>query len=122
VNNDSSGVISVTELKEVLRAFGVFVDGEDGDKFFEQLPDVQSRVIPFDELKHNLTQRMIYRVQAGRHYQYGVLSLFEAECMRALLHQQSALPLIPGTDASVALRTRNDARHFARIRSSAKLP
>ena len=97
------GSISVTELKEVLRAVDVDVDGEDGDKFFEQLPDLHSRTITFDELMHYLTQRMFYRVQAGRFYV--ALSLFEAECMRAVIHQQSSLPLIPGKDTAVALRT-----------------
>ena len=80
-NDDAGGHISVPELKEVLRAVDVDVDGEDGDKFFASLPDLQSRVITFDELKHYLTQRMFYRVQAGRYYV--ALSLFEAECMRA---------------------------------------
>jgi Ca2+-binding EF-hand superfamily protein len=102
-DNDNSGAISVNELKEVLKAVDVDVDGEDGDRFFEAMPDVQSRVITFDELKHYLTQRMFYRVQAGRYYV--ALSLFEAECMRAVMHQQSGLPLIPGLDTSVALST-----------------
>lgn len=102
-DGDSSGTITVTELKEVLRAVDVDVDGEDGDRFFEQMPNVQNRAITFDELKHYLTQRMFYRVQAGRYYV--IMSLFEAECMRAAMHQQSALPLIPGRDTSVALRT-----------------
>jgi Ca2+-binding EF-hand superfamily protein len=102
-DNKNSGSISVDELKEVLRAVDVDVDGEDGDRFFENMPDVQSRVITFDELKHYLTQRMFYRVQAGRYYV--ALSLFEAECMRAVMHQQSALPLIPGRDTSVSLST-----------------
>jgi len=99
----TSGSISVSELREVLRAVDVDVDGEDGDKFFEQLPDLQSGSITFDELKHYLTQRTFYRVQSGRYYV--ILSLFEAECMRAVIHQQSSLPLIPGKDTAVALRT-----------------
>jgi Ca2+-binding EF-hand superfamily protein len=106
------GQISVSELKEVLRAVDVDVDGEDGDKFFQSLPDLKSRVITFDELKHYLTQRMFYRVQAGRYYV--ALSLFEAECMRATMHQQLGLPLVPGKDVSVALRTERamlDATH-----------
>jgi Ca2+-binding EF-hand superfamily protein len=102
-NSNGTGAISVTELKEVLKAVDVDVDGEDGDRFFENMPNVQGRVITFDELKHYLTQRMFYRVQAGRYYV--ALSLFEAECMRAVMHQQSTLPLVPGKDASVALRT-----------------
>lgn len=102
-NSDGTGSISVTELKEVLRAVDVDVDGEDGDKFFAQMPNLSGRVITFDELKHYLTQRTFYRVQAGRYYV--ALSLFEAECMRAVMHQQSALPLVPGRDTSVAIRT-----------------
>ena len=86
-----------------MRAVDVDVDGEDGDKFFSQLPDLQGRAITFDELKHYLTQRIFYRVQAGRHYV--ALSLFEAECMRAVIHQQAGLSLIPGVDTTVALRT-----------------
>ena len=111
-NNEKAGHISVPELKEVLRAVDVDVDGEDGDKFFAGLPDLQSRVITFDELKHYLTQRMFYRVQAGRYYV--ALSLFEAECMRAAMHQQSALPLVPGKDTMVSLSTEKtmlDATH-----------
>lgn len=111
-NNDQKGQISVHELKEVLRAVDVDVDGEDGDKFFAGLPNFESRMISFDELMHYLTQRMFYRVQAGRYYV--VLSLFEAECMRAAMHQQSSLPIIPGADTFVALRTEKtmlDASH-----------
>jgi hypothetical protein len=109
-DGNTMGTISVTELKEVLRAVDVDVDGEDGDKFFSQLPDIQSRSITFDELKHYLTQRMFYRVQAGRYYV--AMSLFEAECMRAAIHQQSALPLIPGKDTSVAIRTEKTILDF----------
>ena len=54
-------------------------------------------------LKQMLQQRVFHRVQAGRYYV--ALSLFEAECMRAVMHQQSALPIIPGRDTAVALRT-----------------
>jgi Ca2+-binding EF-hand superfamily protein len=102
-DSDGTGSISVTELKEVLRAVDVDVDGADGDKFFDTIPDLTNRVITFDELKHYLTQRQFYRVQAGRYFV--ALSLFEAECMRAVIHQQSSLPLIPGKDTIVALRT-----------------
>jgi Ca2+-binding EF-hand superfamily protein len=102
-SNDGTGSITVEELKEVLRAVDVDVDGEDGDKFFENMPDFTNRVISFDELKHYLTQRQFYRVQAGRYYV--AISLFEAECMRACMHQQVSLPLVPGKDTAVALRT-----------------
>lgn len=102
-DNNQSGSISVTELKEVLRAVDVDVDGEDGDKFFSQIPNIESRNITFDELKHYLTQRMFYRVQAGRYYV--AISLFEAECMRAFMHHQHGMSVLPGIDTAVALRT-----------------
>ena len=98
--------ISVSEIKEVLRAVDVDVDGEEGDKFFENMnlsPTTNQGTITFDELKNMLTQRLYYRVQAGRYYV--ALSLFEAECMRAVIHQNSGLPLLPGKDTTVALRT-----------------
>ena len=81
----------------------VDVDGEDGDKFFQKMPKLANRPITFEDLRQLLEQRLYYRVQAGRYYV--VLSLFEAECMRAVMHQQSALPLIPGKEYAVALRT-----------------
>jgi Ca2+-binding EF-hand superfamily protein len=102
-DNNLSGSISVSELKEVLRAVDVEVDGVDGDKFFASIPDLSNRTITFDELKHYLTQRSFYRVQAGRYYV--ALCLFEAECMRAVMHQQLSLPLIPGKDTFASLRT-----------------
>ena len=102
-DNSNSGTISIDELKEVLKAVDVDVDGEDGDKFFERMPDLRNRAITFDDLKQLLEQRLFYRVQAGRYYV--ALSLFEAECMRAVMHQQSSLPLLPGLDTAVAIRT-----------------
>ena len=101
--DNKSGGISIAELKEVLKAVDVDVDGEDGDKFFAKMPELQNRPITFDDLKQMLEQRLFYRVQAGRFYV--VLSLFEAECMRAVMHQQSPMSLIPGKDTAVALRT-----------------
>jgi len=97
------GTITLEELKEVLRAVDVDVDGEDGARFFEKMPDLQHRPITFEDLKQLMQQRLFNRVQAGRYYV--ALSLFEAECMRAIMHQQVSLPLIPGRDAAVALRT-----------------
>jgi Ca2+-binding EF-hand superfamily protein len=98
--------ISLAEVREVLRAVDVDVDGEEGDKFFENLKlDAASskQSITFDALKTMLTQRLYYRVQAGRYYV--ALSLVEAECMRAALHQSFGMPLVPGIDTTVALRT-----------------
>jgi hypothetical protein len=51
--------------------------------------------------------------EAGRYYV--TLSLFEAECMRAVIYQQSALPLVPGTDAAVALRTERTILAIVRL-------
>jgi Ca2+-binding EF-hand superfamily protein len=102
-DNEKSGAISLEELKEVLKAVDVDVDGEDGDKFFEKMPELKNRAITFEDLKKLLEQQLFYRVQAGRHYV--ALSLFEAECMRAVMHQQSHLPIIPGKDCAVAIRT-----------------
>lgn len=98
--------ISVNEIKEVLRAVDVDVDGEEGDKFFANMnvgPTGTISNITFDDLKNMLTQRMYYRVQAGR--QYVALALVEAECMRAALHQSYGFPLVPGKDTFVGLRT-----------------
>mmetsp|Transcript_31635 Transcript_31635/g.32121 ORF Transcript_31635/g.32121 Transcript_31635/m.32121 type:complete len:611 (+) Transcript_31635:444-2276(+) len=102
-DNNSSGTISFAELKEVLKAVDVDVDGEEGDKFFQQMPEFANRPITFEDLKRLLEQRLYHRTQAGRYYV--AVSLFEAECMRAVMHQQSGMPLIPGRDCAVALRT-----------------
>jgi Ca2+-binding EF-hand superfamily protein len=102
-DNNHSGTISLAELKEVLRAVDVDVDGEDGDKFFEKMPHLQNQAITFDDMKQLLEQRLYNRIQSGRYYV--AMSLFEAECIRAVMHQQNALPLIPGTDCAVAIRT-----------------
>ena len=106
-DENKSGGISVHELKEVLKAVDVDVEGEDGDSFLADLHQ-QGTVnaqgeITFEGLKNMLQQRKYYRVQDGRYYV--ALSLFEAECMRAALHQQSGVPLVPGKDTIVALRT-----------------
>lgn len=104
-DSDKSGGISMAELKEVLKAVDVDVDGEEGDKFFQnyQMQAGGGDTITFEDVKQMLTERMYYRVQAGRHYV--ALSLFEAECMRAVIHQNSGYPLLPGKDMTVALRT-----------------
>jgi Ca2+-binding EF-hand superfamily protein len=102
-DNENSGTISVAELKEVLKAVDVDVDGEEGERLFQKMPDLMNRPVTFEDLKQLLEQGLYYRVQAGRYYV--VLSLFEAECMRAVMHQQTHLPLLPGKDTAVALRT-----------------
>ena len=94
-------------MKEVLKAVDVDVEGEDGEQFLATLHQHGTMgprgEVTFEGLKSMLTQRKYYRVQAGRYYV--ALSLFEAECMRAALHQQSGVPLVPGKDTIVALRT-----------------
>jgi len=100
----NSGGISVGELKEVLRAVDVGLEGEEGDKFFANMNNLdQSRTFSFNELKRMLTERLAHRVQANRHYV--ALCLAEAECMRAVIHYQSGVPLVPGKDTIAALRT-----------------
>ena len=59
--------------------------------------------VSFDELKQLLSQKVQYKVQAGRFY--AALSLAEAQCLRLAIHGQHKTPFIPGTDAIVALRT-----------------
>ena len=111
-DNESGGNISVSELKEGLRAVDVDFDGEDGDKFFAGMSDLNSRVLSFDKLKHHLAQRMFYRCKLN-----GTMSCSHCSKlneMRAAMHQQSALLLIPGNDTVVALRTEKamlDATH-----------
>jgi Ca2+-binding EF-hand superfamily protein len=103
---DQSGGISMAELKEVLKAVDVDVEGEEGDKFFQNYEFSGSggtANITFEDVKQMLSQRMYYRIQAGRYYV--ALSLFEAECMRAVLHHQSGVPLVPGKLTTAALRT-----------------
>jgi Ca2+-binding EF-hand superfamily protein len=50
-DGSSSGTISAVELKEVLRAIDVDVDGEEGDKLFQKMPELRSRPVTFDEFK-----------------------------------------------------------------------
>ena len=103
---NQSGGISVTELKEVLKAIDVDVDTE-GKQFLASMHQGgdlnRDGSISFEELKKMLTQRKFYRVQGGRFYV--AMSLFEAECMRAALHNQFGAPLVPGKDTIAALRT-----------------
>ena len=49
--------------------------------------------------KQMLTECMYYQSQTG------IMSLFEALCMRALIHQHTGYSLIPGKDLMAALRT-----------------
>uniref|UniRef100_A0A6V2M4H7 ubiquitinyl hydrolase 1 n=1 Tax=Ditylum brightwellii TaxID=49249 RepID=A0A6V2M4H7_9STRA len=97
----NAGDISPDQLEEVLKAVDVDVDGEEGQMFLATMR--REGKLTFDRLKQMLTQRRYYRVQAGRYYV--ALSLVEAECMRAALHSQYGLPLVPNRDTTVALRT-----------------
>lgn len=97
----SSGGISFGELKEVLKAVDVGLEGEDGAKLLANIPPNGS--ISFDQLKRMLQERLSYRNQANRHYV--ALCLAEAECMRAAIHCQSGMPLVPGRDTIVSIRT-----------------
>ena len=68
-DSDKLRGISMAELKEVLKAVDVNVDGEEGDKFFRN-HQVQgdSANITFEHVEQMLIERMYYRIQAGRHY------------------------------------------------------
>lgn len=72
-----TGSISRQEIKEVLRAVDVDVDGDEGERIFANMNiDQNGKVaMTFDDLKNMLTQRQFCRVQAGRYYV--ALSLFE---------------------------------------------
>merc|ERR1719354_107116 len=87
----NSGGISIGELKEVLKAVDVGLEGEVGAKFLANIPP--SGTISFDQLKRMLQERLSNRNQANRHYV--ALCLSEAECMRAAIHCQSGMPLVP---------------------------
>jgi len=97
-----SGGISVGELKEVLKAVDVGLEGEDSDKLLANIQNPNG-TISFNQLKEMLQDRLSIRNQANRHYV--ALCLAEAECMRAAIHCQSGMPLVPGKDTIVALRT-----------------
>mmetsp|Transcript_23985 Transcript_23985/g.23023 ORF Transcript_23985/g.23023 Transcript_23985/m.23023 type:complete len:612 (+) Transcript_23985:2409-4244(+) len=98
-----SGGIPVAELREVLKAVGVDIEGDGKDQFLGSTQLQGNGMITFEQLKAMLAKRMHYSVQAGRHYV--ALSLAEAECMRAALHCQTGVPLVPQRDTIVALRT-----------------
>ena len=92
------------ELREVLKAVDVDLEGEEANRFLQSMQQVEGNAsISFDQLKRMLAERLCYRVQANRHYV--ALCLSEAECMRAAIHNQSGLPIVPGKDTIVALRT-----------------
>lgn len=96
--------IKVSEMKEVLRAVDVIGDDEkEKEKFLANLNLDPNGTVSFDELKQLLTQKVQYKVQAGRYYV--ALSLAEAQCMRLAIHGQHKVPFIPGMDAIVAIRT-----------------
>ena len=77
------------------------LEGEDGADLLATVPPNGS--INFDQLKRMLQERLSNRNQANRHYV--ALCLAEAECMRAAIHNQSGMPLVPGKDTIVSLRT-----------------
>lgn len=89
----NTGGLNESELKEVLRAVDVDVDGEEGSKFvsdfFTRVADKNhDGTISFEELKNMVASGAYYKVQDGRYY--GALSLVEAECMRAFMHNEVA--------------------------------
>ena len=58
--------------------------------------------LSFDELRAALATSAFYSIEAGRYYV--ALSLAEAESLRALLHATAGGALLPGSNATLALR------------------
>lgn len=58
-----------------------------------------------------LNQKIQYKIQAGRYYV--ALSLAEAQCVRLAIHGQYKVPIVPGTDTVVALRTERTMLDFS---------
>ena len=90
---DASGTggLNEQELKEVLRAVDVDVDGDEGSAFvsdfFRRVADTNhDGTVSFEELKQMVAGGAYYKVQGGRYYV--ALSLPEAECMRAFMHTE----------------------------------
>ena len=109
-DTDKSGGISMQEVKEVLRAVDVDVEGDDGDDFsnmFQNNLNVSGEV-SFEQLKSMLAKKFNYRIQSGRYYV--ALSLVEAGCLRAAIHNQLGVPFISGRDTTVALRVSLNVR------------
>jgi hypothetical protein len=93
--------IKVSEMKEVLSAVDVIGDDEkEKEKFLAGINLDPNGTVSFDELKQMLSQKVQYKIQAGRYYV--ALSLAEAQCMRLAIHGQYKVPIISGTDAVVS--------------------
>ena len=104
--------IKVSEMKEVLRAVDVIGGDEiEKEKFLTNLNLDPNGTVSFDELKQLLSQKVQYKIQAGRHYV--ALSLAEAQCMRLSIHEHYKTPFILGTDTVVALRTERALLDFS---------
>merc|ERR1719416_55354 len=67
--------------------------------------------VSFEQLRSMLAKKFNYRMQSGRHYV--ALSLVEAGCLRAAIHNQLGVPFISGRDTTVALRTERTLLDFS---------
>jgi len=99
------GNIAVNEVEEVLAAVDVDIDEEEAKQLTTSMMANANKdgTVSFDQLKDMLLKRMYQKIQDGRYYV--ALSLAEAECLRAALHQQVGMSLFPGRDTIVAMRS-----------------
>ena len=75
---------------------------EEIQRIFNDADDDGNGNLSFEEVRQAILQHMLFEVQPGRYYV--VVSLAEAETLRALLHGRSGQLLIAGSGASIALR------------------
>ena len=75
---------------------------EEIQRIFNDAYDDGNGNLSFEEVRQAILQHMLFEVQPGRYYV--VVSLAEAETLRALLHGRGGQQLIPGSDAFIALR------------------
>lgn len=102
-NAFQEGEISVAEVREVLKAVDIDLEGDEGEKLMASIRNRPNGKIGFDDFKRILSERMHFRIQANRHYV--ALSLAEAACMRAVIHNKQGQSFFPDRDTIVALRT-----------------
>jgi Ca2+-binding EF-hand superfamily protein len=102
-NAFQEGEISIAEVREVLKAVDIDLEGDEGEKFMATIQNRPNGKIGFDDLKRILSERMHFRIQANRHYV--ALSLAEAACMRAVIHSKQGQSFFADRDTIVGLRT-----------------
>ena len=107
------GFIDQRDFPNLLSALGVAHSGEKGegglsrsevDRLFRQVDIDRSGKLDFEEVCRAVAQHRLFEVNPGRYYI--AVSLEEAEGLRALLHarRSSGDVLLPGSNATLALR------------------